>query len=302
MGRRRSHCCPKESTNVNRGVWSSKEDEILTNYVNLHGEGKWRTVALNAGLNRCAKSCRLRWLNYLKPGIKRGNISEDEEELIIRLHCLLGNRWALIAGRLPGRTDNEIKNYWNTILVKKSHKHPRTALRPKSVPPNSLEEHFSPNNEDDAMNFDNNHSILNARHEALIGLADQADDGEKQKYGPGSGPGPGPFTFSPTVAPEGTGNDDLGFMMDESYGSESLSGNLNEVVPEDFLNLSPSSTSPGSGSLFSGDDQAMMINKFENEINNCSNTTIREPTLDVELKKLASFLDLEDEWRELLKI
>uniref|UniRef100_A0ACD5XLB1 Uncharacterized protein n=1 Tax=Avena sativa TaxID=4498 RepID=A0ACD5XLB1_AVESA len=71
------------------------------------------------GLQRCGKSCRLRWLNYLRPGIKRGNISGDEEELIVRLHGLLGNRWSLIAGRLPGRTDNEIKNYWNTTLSKK---------------------------------------------------------------------------------------------------------------------------------------------------------------------------------------
>ncbi|XP_073102918.1 uncharacterized protein [Elaeis guineensis] len=73
----------------------------------------------NKRLNRCGRSCRLRWLNYLRPDIKRGNITEEEEELIIRLHKLLGNRWSLIAGRLPGRTDNEIKNYWNTYLRKK---------------------------------------------------------------------------------------------------------------------------------------------------------------------------------------
>ncbi|GAA0169214.1 DNA-binding transcription factor [Lithospermum erythrorhizon] len=71
------------------------------------------------GLLRCGMSCRLRWMNYLRPGIKRGNISADEEDLMIRLHKLLGNRWSLIAGRLPGRTDNEIKNYWNTHVIKK---------------------------------------------------------------------------------------------------------------------------------------------------------------------------------------
>lgn len=84
-----------------------------------HGESGWRSLPKKAGLNRCGKSCRLRWLNYLRPDIKRGNISPDEEELIIRMHRLLGNRWSLIAGRLPGRTDNEIKNYWNTHLSKK---------------------------------------------------------------------------------------------------------------------------------------------------------------------------------------
>ncbi|XP_061994514.1 transcription repressor MYB5-like isoform X2 [Rosa rugosa] len=73
----------------------------------------------NNCLKRCGKSVRLRWLNYLRPGIKKGNITEEEEDLIIRMHKLVGNRWSLIAGRIPGRTDNEIKNYWNSTLRKK---------------------------------------------------------------------------------------------------------------------------------------------------------------------------------------
>ncbi|KAK7388250.1 hypothetical protein VNO78_23061 [Psophocarpus tetragonolobus] len=115
MGRR--PCCSKEG--LNRGAWTAHEDKILKEYIKVHGEGRWRNLPKRAGLKRCGKSCRLRWLNYLRPDIKRGNISSDEEELIIRLHKLLGNRWSLIAGRLPGRTDNEIKNYWNTNLGKK---------------------------------------------------------------------------------------------------------------------------------------------------------------------------------------
>ncbi|XP_059434390.1 transcription factor MYB4-like [Corylus avellana] len=104
---------------LNKGAWTAEEDQKLSQYIEIHGAKRWKTIALEAGLNRCGKSCRLRWLNYLRPNIKRGNISDAEEDLILRLHKLLGNRWSLIAGRLPGRTDNEIKNYWNSHLRKK---------------------------------------------------------------------------------------------------------------------------------------------------------------------------------------
>ncbi|MED6157130.1 hypothetical protein PIB30_020449 [Stylosanthes scabra] len=110
-------CCTK--IGIKKGPWSAEEDEILANFVHREGEGRWRTLPKRAGLQRCGKSCRLRWMNYLRPSVKRGQIAPDEEDLILRLHRLLGNRWALIAGRLPGRTDNEIKNYWNTHLSKK---------------------------------------------------------------------------------------------------------------------------------------------------------------------------------------
>ncbi|CAB4296591.1 unnamed protein product [Prunus armeniaca] len=114
----RSYRCDKDG--LSKGAWTALEDQILIDYVKDHGEGRWGKLSRETGLKRCGKSCRLRWLNYLRPEIKRGNITEDEEDLIIRLHKLLGNRWTLIAGRLPGRTDNEIKNYWNSVLRKKA--------------------------------------------------------------------------------------------------------------------------------------------------------------------------------------
>uniref|UniRef100_A0A1J3FVJ2 Transcription factor MYB75 n=1 Tax=Noccaea caerulescens TaxID=107243 RepID=A0A1J3FVJ2_NOCCA len=86
------------------------------------------------GLNRCRKSCRLRWLNYLKPSIKRGKLSSDEVDLLLRLHKLLGNRWSLIAGRLPGRTANDVKNYWNTHLSKKHDPCCKTKIKKKVIP------------------------------------------------------------------------------------------------------------------------------------------------------------------------
>uniref|UniRef100_A0A7N0V3H6 Uncharacterized protein n=1 Tax=Kalanchoe fedtschenkoi TaxID=63787 RepID=A0A7N0V3H6_KALFE len=104
----------------NRGAWTPEEDRRLAQVIETQGPRRWKSVAVKAGLSRCGKSCRLRWMNYLRPNIKRGNISAQEEDLILRLHKLLGNRWSLIAGRLPGRTDNEIKNYWNSHLSKKA--------------------------------------------------------------------------------------------------------------------------------------------------------------------------------------
>ncbi|KAA8548105.1 hypothetical protein F0562_004634 [Nyssa sinensis] len=102
-----------------KSLWTEEEDKILMDYVKVHGKGQWNRIAKKTGLNRCGKSCRLRWMNYLSPSVKRGNFTGQEEDLIIRLHNLLGNRWSLIARRVPGRTDNQVKNYWNTHLRKK---------------------------------------------------------------------------------------------------------------------------------------------------------------------------------------
>ncbi|KAE9596930.1 hypothetical protein Lal_00007871 [Lupinus albus] len=113
----RPPCC--EEIIVKKGPWTPEEDEKLTDYINKHGQGSWRTLAKRAGLNRCGKSCRLRWTNYLRPDIKRGKFTEEEEQLVINLHSVLGNKWSKIACHLPGRTDNEIKNFWNTNIRKK---------------------------------------------------------------------------------------------------------------------------------------------------------------------------------------
>ncbi|GAB2232821.1 hypothetical protein Droror1_Dr00011880 [Drosera rotundifolia] len=110
---------------VRKGTWTEEEDALLRECVETYGEGNWHQVPERAGINRCRKSCRLRWLNYLRPNIKRGRFTSDEVDLIVRLHKLLGNRWSLIAGRLPGRTANDIKNYWNTRIQKKSSYDPR---------------------------------------------------------------------------------------------------------------------------------------------------------------------------------
>ncbi|GLJ36623.1 hypothetical protein SUGI_0736680 [Cryptomeria japonica] len=104
---------------LKRGPWTPEEDLRLMSYIQAHGQDRWRSLSKKAGLLRSGKSCRLRWMNYLRPDVKRGHILPEEEDLILRLHRLLGNRWSLIAGRIPGRTDNDIKNYWNSHLSKK---------------------------------------------------------------------------------------------------------------------------------------------------------------------------------------
>nr|GLL34196.1 myb-related protein Hv1-like [Ipomoea trifida] len=113
----RSPCC--EKVGLKKGPWTPEEDKQLLAYIEQYGHGSWRALPAKAGLQRCGKSCRLRWSNYLRPDIKRGNFSMQEEQSIIQLHALLGNRWSAIASHLPKRTDNEIKNYWNTHLKKK---------------------------------------------------------------------------------------------------------------------------------------------------------------------------------------
>ncbi|RVW90587.1 Protein ODORANT1 [Vitis vinifera] len=113
----RQPCCDK--LGVKKGPWTAEEDKKLVTFILTNGHCCWRALPKLAGLRRCGKSCRLRWTNYLRPDLKRGLLNEAEEQLVIDLHARLGNRWSKIAAKLPGRTDNEIKNHWNTHIKKK---------------------------------------------------------------------------------------------------------------------------------------------------------------------------------------
>ncbi|KAM0921838.1 hypothetical protein ACQ4PT_006582 [Festuca glaucescens] len=116
----RQPCCDK--VGLKKGPWTAEEDQKLVSFLLGNGQCCWRAVPKLAGLLRCGKSCRLRWTNYLRPDLKRGLLSDEEERTVVDLHEQLGNRWSKIASHLPGRTDNEIKNHWNTHIKKKLRK------------------------------------------------------------------------------------------------------------------------------------------------------------------------------------
>ncbi|KAK6936897.1 hypothetical protein RJ641_033927 [Dillenia turbinata] len=85
---------------LKKGPWTSAEDAILVDYVKKHGEGNWNAVQKNSGLSRCGKSCRLRWANHLKPDLKKGPFTQEEEDRIIELHAKWGNKWARMAAEV----------------------------------------------------------------------------------------------------------------------------------------------------------------------------------------------------------
>ncbi|GER56111.1 myb domain protein 87 [Striga asiatica] len=150
----RSPCCDKSK--VKRGSWSPEEDETLKSYLLKHGTaGNWISLPQKAGLRRCGKSCRLRWLNYLRPDIKHGAFTQEEEIIICDLYNKIGSRWSVIASKLEGRTDNDVKNYWNTKLKKKvlssDNNTPPTTCNPQNAPPTvSLEQTTSLTNNENS--------------------------------------------------------------------------------------------------------------------------------------------------------
>ena len=98
----RPPCCDK--VGIKKGPWTPEEDIILVSYIQEHGPGNWRSVPINTGLMRCSKSCRLRWTNHLRPNLKKGSFSPDEEILIAQLHAQLGNKWARMAAHVRQHT------------------------------------------------------------------------------------------------------------------------------------------------------------------------------------------------------
>ncbi|GAA0175071.1 hypothetical protein Leryth_017108 [Lithospermum erythrorhizon] len=144
----------KDQEEVRKGPWTEEEDVQLAFYVNLFGDRRWDFIAKVSGLKRTGKSCRLRWVNYLHPGLKRGKLTPNEERLVIEYHAKWGNRWSKIAGKLPGRTDNEIKNFWRTHLRKNNSQEKKKTTIPPSISSTSISSVSS-----SSSNFNNSHHV-----------------------------------------------------------------------------------------------------------------------------------------------
>ncbi|KAI7754649.1 hypothetical protein M8C21_030928 [Ambrosia artemisiifolia] len=143
--------CQEDEMMMRKGPWTEQEDVQLVSFVNMFGDRRWDFIAKVSGLKRSGKSCRLRWVNYLHPGLKRGKMTPQEEHLIVELHSKWGNRWSRIARKLPGRTDNEIKNYWRTRMRKKAQEKKRALSQSPSLSNSSAYSSITSNPTVDSM-------------------------------------------------------------------------------------------------------------------------------------------------------
>ncbi|KAJ9542103.1 hypothetical protein OSB04_028609 [Centaurea solstitialis] len=148
--------CDSQS-GLTKGPWSSEEDHKLKTYISRYGIWNWSKMPLYAGLSRSGKSCRLRWVNYLDPKVKRGNFTNEEEKTLLHYHSVLGNKWSAIAKMLPGRSDNEVKNYWHAHLKKQMTQDSTPVTKTKEItsydvetPSESVDEFF--------LNISNDHT------------------------------------------------------------------------------------------------------------------------------------------------
>ncbi|KAK3156836.1 hypothetical protein QOZ80_2AG0112610 [Eleusine coracana subsp. coracana] len=120
---------------MKKGKWSQEEDYLIRNHIEKHGIGRsWQALSNTLGLQRCGRSCRSRWLNYLRPGLKHGNFTPAEDKIICEMYSKRGSCWSVIASQLPGRTDLAIKNYWNSTLKKRFSAARKTSARRRPRP------------------------------------------------------------------------------------------------------------------------------------------------------------------------
>ncbi|XP_022861921.1 transcription factor MYB61-like [Olea europaea var. sylvestris] len=258
----RHSCCYKQK--LRKGLWSPEEDEKLIKHITKYGHGCWSSVPKLAGLQRCGKSCRLRWINYLRPDLKRGTFSLEEENLIIELHAVLGNRWSQIAAQLPGRTDNEIKNLWNSSIKKK--------LRQRGIDPNTHKPISEVENEEKASPSSKN----NEKASEGISELTLVDSGNSRKINSSLDHYPLIQNNSSNLAPTHEFFMNKFVASHESSTTDNKPSDLSEYVSFQQLNYSPNniglSMNPNTSNLlFNPNSKSSGI---ESEFNSCVTNTV----------------------------
>ncbi|CAA3020811.1 transcription factor MYB86-like [Olea europaea subsp. europaea] len=258
----RHSCCYKQK--LRKGLWSPEEDEKLIKHITKFGHGCWSSVPKLAGLQRCGKSCRLRWINYLRPDLKRGTFSQEEENLIIELHAVLGNRWSQIAAQLPGRTDNEIKNLWNSSIKKK--------LRQRGIDPNTHKPISEVENEEKASPSSKNNEKVSE------GISDLTfvDSGNSKKPNPSLDQYPLIQNNSSNLAPTHEFFMNRFIASHESSTTDNKPSDLSEYVSFQQSNYSPNniglSMNPNSTNFFFNSNSKS--SEIESGINSCLTNTV----------------------------
>ncbi|KAG8391550.1 hypothetical protein BUALT_Bualt01G0199300 [Buddleja alternifolia] len=139
--RRRIAGYSDEIEEIKKGPWKAEEDEVLMNHVKKYGPRDWSSIRSKGLLRRTGKSCRLRWVNKLRPNLKNGvKFSAEEERTVIDLQAQFGNKWARIATYLPGRTDNDVKNFWSSRQKRLARILLTSSVPSSSKPPKIIKE------------------------------------------------------------------------------------------------------------------------------------------------------------------
>nr|QSD99766.1 MYB family transcription factor [Melilotus albus] len=233
----RTPSCDKSG--MRKGTWTAEEDRKLIAYVTRYGCWNWRQLPKFAGLSRCGKSCRLRWLNYLRPNIKRGNFTQEEEE------------WSTIAAELPGRTDNEVKNYWHTSLKKRAKD---TNEETKSTKTNII---FESTQERDIT------PLANYKISDITGPLSPLSSSSK-------------FSSTNYSDHSSTALDDFGFLdsfiesVDESFWLDDLSYKPGGTVQDNTTNNDAFLVSPNNTS----NESLVLNNDFGSYLNGCTESTV----------------------------